>query len=168
MTPVFRNATPDDITAIIALQEQIWEPTYRSILTAEQIDYMFRQTYAPEALRDQMHRQGHTFVLVYRENNLVGFTSFSESRAADHQFKLHKLYVLPSEQGQGTGRKLLEEVIRQCRQKKGQQLLLNVNRHNKALQFYERMGFTIIREEDIPIGPYWMNDYVMALDLVPR
>jgi len=23
------------------------------------------------------------------------------------------------------------------------------------------MGFTIAYEEDIPIGPYWMNDYVM-------
>jgi hypothetical protein len=36
-----------------------------------------------------------------------------------------------------------------------------VNRYNNAKSFYEKMGFAIVREEDIPIGPYWMNDYVM-------
>ena len=38
---------------------------------------------------------------------------------------------------------------------------LNVNRHNKAKNFYEKMGFQVAYEEDIPIGKYWMNDYVM-------
>jgi diamine N-acetyltransferase len=38
---------------------------------------------------------------------------------------------------------------------------LNVNRHNPAKSFYEKIGFTVLREEDVPIGPYWMNDYVM-------
>ena len=42
---------------------------------------------------------------------------------------------------------------------------LNVNRHNPALAFYERLGFQQHREEDIPIGPYWMNDYVMRKEL---
>jgi ribosomal protein S18 acetylase RimI-like enzyme len=43
---------------------------------------------------------------------------------------------------------------------------VNVNRHNKALHFYEKYGFKIIREEDIDIGEgYFMNDYVMELKL---
>jgi ribosomal protein S18 acetylase RimI-like enzyme len=40
---------------------------------------------------------------------------------------------------------------------------LNVNRYNPAKDFYEKLGFKIILEEDIPIGQYWMNDYVMRL-----
>jgi hypothetical protein len=27
------------------------------------------------------------------------------------------------------------------------------------------MGFAIAYEEDIPIGPYWMNDFVMRKEL---
>lgn len=38
---------------------------------------------------------------------------------------------------------------------------LNVNRYNKARFFYEKVGFVIIKEEDIPMGEYWMNDFVM-------
>jgi ribosomal protein S18 acetylase RimI-like enzyme len=43
---------------------------------------------------------------------------------------------------------------------------LNVNRNNEAKEFYKKLGFKIIREEDIPIGQYWMNDYVMRLTIL--
>ena len=43
---------------------------------------------------------------------------------------------------------------------------LNVNRNNKALQFYEHMGMRKLREGDFPIGNgYYMNDYIMGLDI---
>ena len=43
---------------------------------------------------------------------------------------------------------------------------LNVNRHNRALHFYERMGMRKLREGDFPIGNgYYMNDYIMGLDI---
>ena len=43
---------------------------------------------------------------------------------------------------------------------------LNVNRNNKALQFYEYMGMRKLREGDFPIGNgYYMNDYIMGLDI---
>ena len=43
---------------------------------------------------------------------------------------------------------------------------LNVNRQNNAVDFYKRLGFTILKEVDIPIGKgYFMNDYVMSLTL---
>jgi hypothetical protein len=42
---------------------------------------------------------------------------------------------------------------------------LNVNRYNKAKSFYEKMGFAVAYEEDIPIGKYWMNDFVMRKEI---
>jgi hypothetical protein len=42
----------------------------------------------------------------------------------------------------------------------------NVNRNNKALQFYEHMGMRKLREGDFPIGNgYYMNDYIMGLEI---
>ena len=44
---------------------------------------------------------------------------------------------------------------------------LNVNRRNRALHFYERMGMCRLREGDFPIGDgYYMNDYIMGLEIV--
>lgn len=45
-------------------------------------------------------------------------------------------------------------------------LLLNVNRFNKAVEFYKAIGFNILFEENIEIGNgYLMEDYVMKLEL---
>ena len=43
---------------------------------------------------------------------------------------------------------------------------LNVNRNNPALGFYEHMGMRRDREGDFPIGGgFYMNDYIMAIDI---
>ena len=43
---------------------------------------------------------------------------------------------------------------------------LNVNRHNPALGFYLHMGMKKVSEGDFDIGGgYYMNDYIMAIDV---
>ncbi|WP_338867981.1 GNAT family N-acetyltransferase [Spirosoma sp. SC4-14] len=167
-----RTATPDDIPTIIRLQEQIWEPTYRSILSEDQIEYMFLTMYSPEALLEQMTTMGHTFVLLETQEStdnpvLWGFAAFAPYKPENKSFKLHKIYVLPATQGSGYGKMLINEVEKRCRDLGAQELLLNVNRYNKARQFYEKQGFRVLRQEDIAIGPYWMNDYIMSKPLMP-
>lgn len=44
--------------------------------------------------------------------------------------------------------------------------IINVNRNNKALHFYERKGMKKLREGDFAIGNgYYMNDYIMGLEI---
>jgi len=69
-------------------------------------------------------------------------------------------------QSQGVGKALVESVFEEIHELGGTELHLNVNRNNKALDFYRRMGFDILREEDINIGSgYFMNDYVLGKKL---
>ncbi|UOQ76293.1 GNAT family N-acetyltransferase [Hymenobacter sp. 5516J-16] len=159
-----QSATLADIPTIIGLAEATWEPTYRFIISREQIDYMYRVIYTPASLERQMTEQGHTFLLVYVDGEASGYASFS-AQPGEGLYKLHKIYVLPSAQGQGLGQQLVQAVEQTVREAGGQTLELNVNRHNPALAFYERLGFQLHREEDIAIGPYWMNDYVMRKEL---
>lgn len=156
----FRNASPTHIPVLHQLATAVWEPTYRSILSPEQIDYMFGVIYTHEALERQM-QDGQTFVLLYLRETPVGFAAYSVKDAAALVCKLNKLYLLPDRQGGGLGKLLLQEIERRTSQLGARHLDLNVNKYNKARAFYERCGYTVLLEEDIPIGPYWMNDYVM-------
>ena len=160
-TPEIRLAGPADIPAIIALAEATWEPTYRPILAQHQICYMFGKIYTPEALTLQMEQLGHQFLLLQQADRALGFASVGPFPARPAEMKLHKLYLLPECQGTGLGRQLLHAVEHFARGKGATALRLNVNRHNPAQHFYARCGYQIIAEEDIPIGPYEMNDYVM-------
>ena len=74
-----------------------------------------------------------------------------------------KLYIDPGQQGKGIGKILLDHVLTDIKPKGAGNLELNVNRHNKARQFYEKIGF-VITKVDIGKG-YFMNDYVMNLSL---
>jgi ribosomal protein S18 acetylase RimI-like enzyme len=160
-----REAGPADIPAITAVAEATWEPTYRAIITSAQIQYMYAHIYAPEALTQQMNEWKHTFLLLSVDEVPSAFAAFAPRPEAPTTFKLHKIYLLPNLQGQGLGKQLITEVGRRVRAAGGTQLDLNVNRLNLARFFYERNGFRILREEDVPIGPFWMNDFVMRKPL---
>ena len=159
-----REAALADIPTIHRLAEAIWEPTYRAILSREQIDYMFEMIYTYEALDRQM-KEGQTFILLLDDAEPIGFAAYSIKDASESIYKLNKIYLLLSRQGEGLGKKLLEMVEERVQHIGALYLDLNVNKYNKAKAFYERCGYRVLMEEDIPIGPYWMNDYVMRKSL---
>lgn len=77
-------------------------------------------------------------------------------------FKLHKIYVLANQQGKGTGKFIINYIINDIKTKGAVVLQLQVNRYNKARDFYEKLGFLVTEEADFDIGNgYFMNDYVM-------
>lgn len=154
-----QKATVAEIPLIRALTFQVWPQTYSPILSKEQIEYMLEMMYSEAALQQQM-KEGSQFLIVYESEEPVGFASYQEIQPSI--FKLHKIYVLPSQQGKGTGRFLLDHILEEIKQNGAAVLQLQVNRYNKARNFYEKLGFTVIEEADFDIGNgYFMNDYVM-------
>ena len=120
---------------------------------------MLNLIYSEQALKKQI-QQHHPFIIVYNTGLPVGFASYSETKPA--VYKLHKLYVLPSQQGKGTGTFVLEQIMSDIKAKGAVAMQLNVNRNNSAKLFYEKLGFEVIASEDIDIGSgFFMNDYVM-------
>jgi len=158
-----RKASDEDILLIRELSLQVWPQTYAAILSPEQIQYMMNLLYSEAALHQQM-QDNHHFYIVYNASIPIGFASYSEIEKGI--YKLHKIYVLPLQQGRGTGRFVLEQIIERVKAEGATALRLNVNRNNPALGFYKNLGFTILHEEDIDIGNgYFMNDYVMEKKL---
>ena len=158
-----RHTTTADIPLIRELTFKVWPQTYRNMLSSEQIDYMLEMMYSPSSLEKQM-QDGCSFIVVYDNEEPVGFASYQliDSNMA----KLHKIYVLPSQQGKGTGNFMLDYIIQQVKSQGGASLQLQVNRNNTAKVFYEKKGFTVIQEADFDIGNgYYMNDFVMEKKL---
>lgn len=152
-----RPASIEDIPVIHQLAEDTWPAAYKNILPHEQIRLMLDKMYSAEALREQFE-SGAEFLIAERENKPVGFAGFSTDNLI---FKLHKLYVLPSEQGKGTGKKLIEEITAIAKNRNAKALELNVNRSNPALEFYKKLGFEVYAEVDIPYFQFVMADYIM-------
>lgn len=141
---------------------QTWPHTFKNILSLEQIIYMLQQMYAIDVLK-QAWRDGHQYLLAKEDGAFVGFLTMQHDYCNQAVSKIHKLYVLPEAQGKGIGKALLEEAEKAASKHGSTTLVLNVNRLNKATDFYERCGFSILGEEDIDIGEgYLMEDFIMS------
>ena len=161
-----RKATTNDIALIHQMAWVVFPHTYNIILTPEQIDYMMEWMYSEKSLQKQMKEDGHIYYLAFKDDEPAGYLSIQPE--GEHVFHLQKIYVLPSFQGMNLGKLLFEQAIKTIKELHPApcQMRLNVNRQNKALTFYEKMGMTKVDEGDFPIGNgFYMNDYIMGLDI---
>lgn len=176
-----RKATVADCELIHTLAWQVFPETYKEILTKEQIEYMMEWMYSIANIRKQMEEEGHVYLIAYvadeaadrstceatnETGKAAGYVSVQPE--GEHLFHLQKIYVLPRYQGAHCGSFLFRKAIEYIKEVHPApcRMELNVNRHNKALQFYEHMGMKKLREGDFPIGNgYFMNDYIMGKEI---
>lgn len=159
-----KKATVQEIPLIRELTFRVWPQTYASILTQEQIDYMLDMMYSEASLQKQMTMEGSEFIIVYEDGNPVGFASYAE--VEPKRWKLHKIYILQNQQGKGTGKFVIDHIIEEIAKKNASSLFLQVNQHNKAKGFYEKLGFAEVDFINLDIGNgFFMNDYIMEKKL---
>jgi GNAT superfamily N-acetyltransferase len=155
-------ASPNEFSIIQDIAHKTWPQTFAKILSDEQINYMLNMMYSTASIAEQVNQKGHQFILAKDELGYVGYCSYEVNYKEKPDTKIHKIYVLPSLQGKGVGKTLINESVKQALRANNIALILNVNRDNPAIQFYQKFGFEIIDKEDIDIGNgFLMEDYVM-------
>lgn len=166
---MIRIATLDDIPAIQQIAYNTWPSTYGGIISEEQIKYMLDLMYSTESLVQQMTK-GHQFYLFetdtaeINKNKIMGFASVSNEH--DGNFKLNKLYIIPTAQKTGAGKSLLFAVKDFAIKNGGKKLILQVNKQNPAIEFYKRQGLSILSENVFELEKgFVMDDYIMGIDL---
>jgi ribosomal protein S18 acetylase RimI-like enzyme len=151
-----------DYKTIQNIAHQTWPIAYGEILSKAQLDYMLDAFYNEEELKDSVANKGHYFILAKEGEETLGFASYEDHYNQKQQTKIHKIYILPETQGKGIGKKLIDYVENVAKENDSTALLLNVNRFNKALHFYQKLGFEIVEEVNIELDHgYLMEDFVM-------
>lgn len=155
------KATTEDLKTVSAIAHKTWPLTYGEILSRAQLEYMLDVFYSEISLKKNID-SGHEFILAVEDKKVLGFASFEHNYQNKKATKIHKIYILPETQGKGIGKLLVDSITEFAKQNHSTSLLLNVNRFNKALNFYQKLGFEIIQEIDIELDyGYLMEDYVL-------
>lgn len=143
-----------------------WPVTFGEILSPTQIGYMLDWMYSLPAITQQVNEKQHVFLLATDGQTYYGYASYELNYQDSGKVKVHKIYILPEAQGKGVGRLLMDAIAAVAKEHRFDHLVLNVNRSNKAIQFYKHYGFVITGEEDIDIGNgFLMEDYIMEKTL---
>src|SRR5687768_4143986 len=107
MSAIFLTpASEKDIPELRALALKTWEPTYKNILSREQLLFMQEEIYNAASLAKQM-QNGQQFFFIKQNSEAVGFLSLTLINASENRYKLNKLYLLPETQGKGFGKQAI-------------------------------------------------------------
>jgi GNAT superfamily N-acetyltransferase len=150
------------ILPLIHFARYTWHHTYDTLVAPDQVDYMLNLFYTEEVLWEQLNDPKHHIYVLTENETLLAYMHCVE---LGDRIKLSKFYVLPEQHGKGLGKQLMRSVEELCLKLGYHAVELCVNRGNPAQYFYEKLGFAIKEQVDIPVGPYWMNDYLMVKPL---
>ena len=155
-----------ELQAVRDIANSVWPPTFREILSTEQIVYMMKMMYAPEVMVRELD-EGIYFEVLSLDGEDAGFISYGRYEPQPDTVKLHKCYLLEKFQGQGHGSAMLRHAALAARQMGARFLRLNVNKHNeKAIRAYQRNGFVTVESVKNDIGNgFFMDDFVMQKTL---
>lgn len=157
----------NEMEVIRELAHRIWPVAYAEILSQAQLEYMLEWLYNLDVLQNKAST-GYLYYAVRVNGVPVGFIGLEPNFPDAGYLRVHNIYLLPDFQGTGLGRAMLNHCMDVAFDLDQHTLHLNVNRFNKAREFYEHVGFRIVGEEDIDIGQgYLMEDYIMELRLFP-
>lgn len=156
------QATELHVPAIQELANKAWYATYSHMVPIEQIAYMLKLFYSDEVLHDQLEDPRHHFLVMMEGDILQGYSHCIEMMG---KIKLSKLYFLPDKQRSGLGRMMMQAIEELAQELNYHLIELYVNRGNPAQFFYEKLGYQIVESVDIPLGEFWLNDYIMHKQL---
>ena len=161
-----RETSINDISIIQDIAYKTWPETYGEILSEHQLKYMLDKFYSDEYLK-QNFTNNHLFYIIEENKVPLGFLGIEHNYNKELVTKIHKIYILPNNQGKGIGLFAIDFVIELAKNKLISKVILNINKFNKALNFYQKMGFQIIEEINIEIGNgYLMEDFVMEKQII--
>ncbi|MBI5870938.1 MAG: GNAT family N-acetyltransferase [Actinobacteria bacterium] len=163
-----RVTSSEQIEAVAALAQEIWNQHFVPIIGQEQVDYMLEKFQSAPAIAGQISG-GNMYYLIEVEGQAAGYFALAPVPEQKDELQLSKIYVRDDYRGCGLGSDSLEFVEALCGQMGIRELWLTVNRNNSAtIEFYRRRGFTIESEVVQEIGGGFVMDDFRMTRTIPK
>lgn len=170
--PSLRRATAGDAAPLASFAAQAFADTYRALSDAQEIADYVAEHFRPEVMAAVIADAACTTLLAWVGEQLAGYAIVKSGQAPGcvngPAAQLWRLYLGERFIGQGLGAQLMRAAQAVARQQGAATLWLGVyDRNVRAVQFYERFGFSKVGEREFLFGGQIYFDPVYAAP-VPR
>jgi GNAT superfamily N-acetyltransferase len=163
------NATHTEL--IVAIGKQAFRESHGHSASKEDIDDYISKTYnTDKILKEFDHRNVH-YHLIYSDGSIAGFSKIelhtkNENINASALTKLDRIYLLEAFHGKKLGVQLFQYNIELSKKQNQNGIWLAVWTENqKAVTFYQKMGFKIVGAFDFKISETHKNpNHIMYLE----
>ncbi len=163
-------AQPEDASAIALIQRDTWLATYPNEALGITVEDIAAKGLGSEKKvefwKRTIEKQGEQKqIWITRKNQTVVGYCVAEKQEKEHY--LGGLYVLPTEQGQGIGKKLMEKAFAWFGTDKP--IVLSVASYNAdSIAFYKRLGFEETTEDPEVIPPLPSGKSIPLIKMIKK
>lgn len=171
MSPIHRDATAEDATAIAALARRTFTDTFGHLYRPDDLA-LFLAGHNEERWHGELSDPAFSVRVAEADGELVAYAKLGPPSLPfdlrGPSIELRQFYVLVPWHGSGLARELMDWVLARARASGAADLYLSVFVDNhRAQAFYSRYGFEIVGRYAFIVGTHADDDHVMRLALEP-
>ncbi len=160
-----RKAKLEDATGLARVHVDGWRTTYKGIVPDTYLDNLSYES--REQIWTSGIEQNNVYIAEDDNGQIVGFASGGKERTGKYDGyvgELYAIYLLEGQQGKGFGRKLVQTVVDDLKEKKLNSMLIWALKENPACRFYEALGGKEIDTAEIEIDGKKLSEIAYGWD----
>lgn len=152
-----RKAKPEEAEQIIDINIEVWNTTYKDLISQDIIDKLqFKDQARVDKKKKSLKENNNTYVALV-DGKIVGFNTFGNSR--DEKYgesgEIFAGYILDGYQGLGLGRKLAVACMQELYDKGYRTFISKCLNGNPSNEFHKSLGGVFVGQTDFtPMGIY--------------
>ncbi len=166
------QARPEDAEIIRDFAEYTFRHTYQEKNTPENMEAYCLHAFSVALFQSELSNHEIGYYIAKLDESLIGFiktlpSAPPESLTFSNPLQLSRIYVHPDYKGQGIGTLLLATAVSIALDNRHDLLWLGVWQENEsAIEFYKKMGFSIMGTDTFLLGNDPQLDWVMGMPIL--
>lgn len=146
---MIKKAKKSNAKDIVDINTDCWLTNYKDILSKDILDKRVEESSERAKKWEEIIERDKSFYVLELDNDIIGFSSFGKTHYEDYKDygEVYSIYFSPKYQGKGYGTKLFKYSIKKLKQDYKNVLVVTFKK-SRAVDFYLKMGGTIIKEFD--------------------
>ena len=150
MKYLIRKATEEDCKFIARITTISWNETYKGIVP----EWFLKELKENEEKRIKTmtnnFNENKKYLLLEVDNEVVGFVKYNKSNDKDYDNcgEIIALYIIKKYHGNGYGKKLVDEAVRELKNMKCDKMLISCLKENPTNEFYKHIGGKYIKDSE--------------------
>lgn len=171
MLVVVREADEKDAEVISQLSTETFVETYSWYNTPGNMREYTQKNFSIEQTKKDMQTPYTYFFLAEAENEVIGYAKLRvleqlPELAGKRNIEVERIYVRKKHHDKKAGYVIMQKCIEFAKKKNYEVIWLGVwEKNERALKFYEKVGFKKFGTHNFQLGDDAQNDYLVKIDL---
>lgn len=171
MTIKITRCTLEDVGLLQEISIGTFKETFSTQNTPENMKAYLERAFNLKQLEDELSNISSEFFFIYYNEDIAGYLKVNTDEAqtermGNDSLEVERIYVWKKHHKQGLGKYLINKAIEIAKEQKKDKIWLGVwEKNERAITFYEKMGFVHTGAHSFYMGDEEQIDFIMTKQL---